>query len=339
MNKGIKALLSKVNFSLNRNPKLVKYKNVDPSSYIPKPYKAVIILSADFELAWAWRYAKAFQNPKEETIERAKIARNNMPKILELCDKYNIPITWATVGHLFLENCSKNGHVAHSQLMRLPYHENQYWRYDKGDWFDDDPCTSWHSSPEWYAPDLIKMILNSKIQHEIACHTFSHIDCRDEVCSPKTFMKEIKECQKCAQKYGIKLESFVHPGHTIGNLGILKKLGFTSFRTDYVNILGFPKKHVNGLWEFQSTAEFYYRKGWSINYHIKRYKKIIDRGIEHNRVVYLRFHPSTDEIFTTHIMEPIFSYISQLHKDQQMTVLKTAEYVDYLNQHCSTSEK
>ena len=328
MNKGIKALLSKVNFSLNRNPKLVKYKNVDPSSYIPKPYKAVIILSADFELAWAWRYAKAFQNPKKEAIERAKIARNNMPKILELCDKYNIPITWATVGHLFLENCSKNGHLAHSQLMRLSYHENQYWRYDKGDWFDDDPCTSWATSPEWYAPDLIKMILNSKVQHEIACHTFSHIDCRDEVCPPGTFMKEIKECQKCAQKYGIKLETFVHPGHTIGNLDTLRNLGFTSFRTDYENILGYPENHLNGLWEFKSTMDLTFRKEWSLDYNIFRYKAIVKRALKYNRVCYFRFHPSMDRIFVDKILPVIFEFIDS--KRNEVLVITTKDYINHI---------
>jgi len=232
MKRKVKAILSKVNFWLQRNPIVVKYDDVDYRKYIPAPYKAVFILSADFELALAWRYAKNLQNPKEQAIQLAKLARTNIPLILKLCDEYNISITWATVGHLFLEGCNKNGHLAHPHLKRIPHHENRYWRFNKGDWFDDDPCTDWQTSPAWYAPDLIKMILNAKTKHEIACHTFSHIDCRDEVCPSQILIGEILECQNVAQKYGIKLESFVHPGHTIGNLNTLRNLGFTSFRTD-----------------------------------------------------------------------------------------------------------
>ena len=202
----------------------------------------------------------------------------NIPKILDLCDKYNIPITWATVGHLFLEKCKRENGLPHSNIKRLPYFENKYWKFDNGDWFQNDPCSNWKDAPEWYAPDLIKDILSRKVNHEIGCHTFSHIDCRDEVCSSEVFESEMLACIKLAKKYGIELKSFVHPGHTIGNLDSLVKLGFTSFRTDYRNLLGYPKKHKNGLWEFEQTAEFVYRPEWSIKYHIYRYKKIIDRS-------------------------------------------------------------
>jgi len=327
MRRKIKAVLSKVNFALNRNPKIIKYKNVDVSRYIPEPYKAVLIISADFELAWAWRYAKALENPKQEALNHARIARRNLPIILQLCDKYNIPITWATVGHLFLEKCSKDGNVAHRYVKRLFYHQNQYWRFDKGDWFDDDPCTDWKTSPEWYAPDLIKMILNSDAKHEIGCHTFSHIDCSNDICFPLILISEIEECQKCAQKYGIKLESFVHPGQAIGNLNTLKGLGFNSFRTDDENVLGYPEKHTNGLWEIKSTMELTFRKEWSVNYHIYRYKSVIERALKHNRVCCYWFHPSIDYIFVEKVIPALFEFINSKRKELLVTTTK-----DYANQ-------
>jgi len=320
-----------MNFILGRNPRIIKYNAINTRRYIPKPYKAVFLLCADFELAWAWRFAKALPDQKQDAIQLARQARENIPLILELCDEYDIPITWATVGHLFLERCNKNGNLAHAQMERLSYHENQYWKFEQGDWFDNDPCSDWQTSPEWYAPDLIKMISSSKTKHEIACHTFSHIDCRDGVCPSQILAGEIRECQNLAQKYDIRLESFVHPGHTIGNLDTLKELGFTSFRTDYRNILGYPKKHSNGLWEFQSTAELYYRKEWSIDYHIRRYRNILDRAIKHNRVAYFWFHPTFDKHFITSVMQPVFSYIFKLHRNNEIAVLLTRDYVDYLN--------
>jgi len=325
----VKATLSKINFCLNRNPKIIKYKNIDYRNYIPEPYKAVFLLSADFELAWAWHCSKSFQNPKQEAINRAHIERENIPKILGLCDEYDIPITWATVGHLFLEECSKDGRLAHPHLKRLPYHENLYWKFDRGDWFDDDPCTDWKTSPEWYAPDLVRMILDSKVKHEIACHTFSHIDCRDEVCPTRVLIGEIQECQNVAQNYGIKLESFVHPGHTIGNLGTLKKLGFSSFRTDYRNILGYPKKHSNGLWEFESTAELSFRKQWSLDYHIHRYIKIVERAIENSKTCYFWFHPSVAPLFIENVLPAVFEFIDS--KREMIWVTNTQNYVRWLN--------
>ena len=337
MKKKIKAVLSKMNFNLNRNPRIVKYRDVDPSKYIPEPYKAVFILSADFELAWAWRYSKAFQNPKEEAINRSRISRRNIPEILKLCDKYNIPITWATVGHLFLEECSRDRHLAHQNLRRIPYHENEYWKFDKGDWFQNDPCTNWVDAPEWYAPDLIRLILTSKVNHEIACHTFSHIDCRDDVCSREIFTGEVLECQKSVTRYGRKLETFIHPGHTIGNLDTLKELGFTSFRTDYENTLGYPIKHKNGLWELKSTVELAYRKEWSVKYHIYRYKMIIERALKYKRLCYCWFHLSMFPVFVEEVMPELFDFIAS--KKKKLWITTTKDYVNWLESVKNDQEK
>jgi peptidoglycan/xylan/chitin deacetylase (PgdA/CDA1 family) len=305
--------------------------DADVRSFFPKPFGSAILISADFELAWAWHHAKRARNQMKEAKKLAMRARANIPRILDLCGKYDIPITWAIVGHLFLNGCSKNGRLAHSNLKRIPYHENEYWEFNTGDWFDDDPCTDWKSSLEWYAPDLVNRILDAKAGHEIACHTFSHIDCRDSICLPEVLIAEINECKSCADKYGIKLQSFVHPGHTIGNLSTLKKLGFTSFRTDYRNALSLPCRHESGLWEFRTTAEIYHRDEWAVNYHIYRYNKIVDRGVQNKRVIYFRFHPSFAEIVVDKILEPIFAYISQLRERGKLLVTGTKEYVAYLN--------
>jgi peptidoglycan/xylan/chitin deacetylase (PgdA/CDA1 family) len=321
----IRSWLSKANFSFGGNPKIERRK--EWRKFIPEPYKAFIIISADFELAWAWQYAKT-QNPYQLSIEKAKQARQNIPKILNLCETYNIPITWATIGHLFLESCQKRGNVPHPKINRLNHFENNYWKFKKGDWFQHDPCSNFKENSEWYAPDLIKLILERSVKHEIGCHTFSHIDCSDDVCPSEVFNSEIEACKSEAEKLGLQLKTFVHPAHTIGNLDNLIKQGFTSFRTDYRNVLGYPIKHNNGLWEFQQTAEFVYRKEWSINYHIYRYKKIIDRAIKSNTVCYFWFHPSFDSIFVEKIMPEIYKYIAQ-NRDK-IYITTTGEYVEMI---------
>ncbi|MFW6225308.1 MAG: polysaccharide deacetylase family protein, partial [Bacteroidota bacterium] len=260
----------------------------------------------------------------------ASNARKNIPEILKLCDAYNIPITWATVGHLFLKSCSKDNSTIHSDLPRLPKLENNFWKYDGDDWFQNDPGTDYKTDPFWYAPDLIEQIQNAKTPHEIGCHTFSHIDCRDEVCSDEIFRAEINKCQKLAKEKNINLKSFVHPAHTIGNLDNLADLGFTNFRTDYANILGYPVKHENGLWEFQQTMEFTWYDYWSIQYQIKRYKKIIDRAIKSNTVCYFWFHPSMDRRIITKILPSVFQYLNKLNNKIWITTSKN--YTNWLNE-------
>ncbi|MGK9477948.1 polysaccharide deacetylase [Melioribacter sp. OK-6-Me] len=312
MPKRLKNILSKLNFIIGRNPKIEK--GNDWQKFIPKPFKAVMTITADFELAWAPRYVKDIDNPYKKAIFLARRERENILKILQLCENFNIPITWATVGHLFLKECRCYNGKAHPEIPQIAPYKGKYWDFNGKDWFEYDPCSNYLEAPEWYAPDLIEMILNSNVQHEIGCHTFSHIDCRDEVCTPELFCAEINACKKEASKLGLSLKSFVHPGHTIGNLPQLVELGFTSFQSDTGNILGYPVKHDNGIWEMKRTYEFVWRDGWSLDYHIYRYKKIIDRAIKTNTVCNFWFHPSFDEKFLNKVLPEIFSYLN-IHKE------------------------
>ncbi|MBL7909545.1 MAG: polysaccharide deacetylase family protein [Bacteroidia bacterium] len=322
----IRNLASKIKFELGLNP--VIEKKADPEKFIPKHYKTVLLISADFELAWAWRYSKAVADPLQLALSKAKLERENLPKITKLCEKYNIPITWATVGHLFLEQCKKENGLPHGNLPRLKHFENDFWKFEGKDWFENDPCSNYAEAPNWYCPDLIKLILDSKIKHEIGCHTFSHIDCRDGICSPELMQKELEECKKLAQEINLELKSFVHPGHTIGNLDTLAKEGFTNFRTDYRNVLTYPKKHANGLWEFEQADEFVYKKKWSINYHIHRYKTIIQRAIRSNTVCVLWFHPSFDSEIIDQVWPELFKFIDQ-NRDK-IWVTTHSEYINWL---------
>jgi hypothetical protein len=325
--KFIRNKLSKLKFRLGYNPKIIKSGN--NVKFIPEPYKSVVLLYADFELAWAWRYSKDYINRKDEIKKLALHERVNVPKIIKLCEKYDIPVTWATVGHLFLESCSKTNDKVHSEIKRNKYFENDFWIYNKGDWFDDDPCGNYKDNPEWYCPDLIREITNSKVKHEICCHTFSHIDCRDEICNSDVFNSEINKCKELGESFNIKMKSFVHPGHTIGNLENLFKSGFESYRTDKGNILGYPVKDKNGLWEMKGTMEMTYRKKWDVKYNVDFYKTIIDRAINNNLLCVFWFHPSFGKVCLEEIFPEVLLYLKE--KSNKVWITTAGNYSDWLN--------
>src|SRR5262245_48197083 len=60
-------------------------------------------ISADFEMGWGWR-----SYGLQDATRMGDKERHNVPLILRLSDEYSIPITWATVGHLFLETCARS---------------------------------------------------------------------------------------------------------------------------------------------------------------------------------------------------------------------------------------
>ena len=57
----LKPNLSKLNFLIRRNPRIEQNKYY--RKFIPEPYKAVVTITADFELACAWRYLKRSKEP------------------------------------------------------------------------------------------------------------------------------------------------------------------------------------------------------------------------------------------------------------------------------------
>lgn len=319
-----KAFLSKIKFAAGMAPLIEK--NAEWRRFIPEPYSAVVLIQADFEMAWASRWSKRFSGNIQGVLEMARRERQNIPQILDLCDRFNIPVTWATVGHLLLDNCHRQDGKIHPEIPQIPEFENDYWKFAGQDWFEHDPGTDLARDPEWYAADLVKDILGRETKHEIGCHTFSHIDCRDEVCPPELMRAELQACRKLAKELEITLESFVHPGHTIGNLDVLAAEGFTNFRTDYRNVLGYPKKHKNELWEFEQTAEFVYRKEWSLDYNIYRYIAIIKRAIKSKTVCVFWFHPSFDPVIIEKILPMVFQYIDK-NKDK-IWVTSNSEFLE-----------
>lgn len=329
MNPKLKTALQQLNFLLGRNPRLARRK--DWRNFIPEAYKAVVIISADFELAWAWRYRKNVSDPLKLALDRARSERENIPFLLDICNRYRIPITWLTVGHLFLENCSQVNGYLHPEIQRPEHFENEWWKFSGNDWFEHDPGTDYIKDPLWYCPDLVKMILDSKVKHEIGCHTFSHIDCRDEVCTPGQFRAEINATLAAAEKFGVKkMESFVHPGHTIGNLDTLSSMGFTNFRTDYANILGYPAKHENGLWEFSTTLELEYKSNWSEPFQIYRYITTVKRAIRNHSLAYFWFHPSCDKLLVNNIMPHFFDWLDR--NRNVVWITSQGKYIEWLNQ-------
>lgn len=323
--KKTKAWLS---FQMGQNP-VTEQKRADFRSFIPEPYDGVVMVSADFELAWAWRFDKLNPNPKENSILLAKKERNNIPKLLELSEKYHIPITWGTVGHLFLEKCNCENEIVHPEIHRLPYFENDWWKYEKGDWFADDPCGGVQEAPSWYAPDLVSQIINSPVKHEIACHSFSHISCDNGICSPDVLMSELDASQKAADKFGIQLRSFIFPGHTMGNYDTLAQAGYSSMRTNFINTIGYPVKHNNGIWEHKTTMELNYNPLFSIKMNIARLKKIIDKSINKNLVCNFWFHPSFDAVSLESVVPEVFKIIN--NRKRKLWVTTMQEYTRWLN--------
>src|SRR5258708_3834045 len=201
-------LLGRLSFTLGLRPR-VNLQAADSFQY-PEGRRAAVVVSADLELAWAWRWARGITDPAAYAHQRAIQGRRNLGPVLDLCDRYELPVTWATVGHLFLDSCTRTDGRIHSDIPRVPYFANDLWSYHAGDWFDHDPGLQDPSEPEWsiwHGPDLIRNILARPTRHEIGCHTFSHTVFSDRICPPEVAEAELKQCRKIAAAWNLELRS------------------------------------------------------------------------------------------------------------------------------------
>lgn len=183
--------------------------------------RGVLVVSHEIELAWGvYRTRAENRLSKDGNRERQALKR-----LLLIYRDYNMSVTWAIVGHLFLDR--------HSGDHPISYTPN---------WLEDDPRTCLKDAPLWYGRDIVKEILSNPQNHEIASHSFSHVAFNR--CSREVAEFEIGRCQEIAKELGIELKSFIFPYNAPGHLDLLPKYGFKTFRAEQ---LLFERKSDNNM--------------------------------------------------------------------------------------------
>lgn len=259
----------------------------DVAGFRLEPWKfgarSAVCISADLELAWASQYVSL-----ERAIEEGRHTRRAFPTLLALFDRFGVPVTWATVGHLFLSSCRKDlsTGLTHAEMLRPPMHRNRYWDFHSGDWYQHDPCSSVEDSPEWYAPDLIDQIRASPVSHEVGSHSFSHTDFSDANCPKDLAAAELHRCQAEASRLGFRLESFVFPGNFEGNSQALRDAGFVCYRGSDGDEITYPMKE-KGLWSIPGSLQLF---DPAVDYRV-RLRHYVDAAVRTRTACHINFHP------------------------------------------------
>lgn len=105
-------------------------------------------------------------------------------RLLDVCEYFEVPVTFDVVGHLLYDSCSGT----HSG----PYPDS---------WWFEDPGSNSQSDPQFYAPDLVYEIDDSPVDHEIATHTFSHILADDA--TDQLLDQELDKVEKAHSQFGL----------------------------------------------------------------------------------------------------------------------------------------
>lgn len=174
-------------------------------------HSASVVISLDAELAWGHHDMEPLTTRHRQRIQSSRAAWS---WLVDRLDHHEVPATWAVVGHLFLESCDGT-HADH------PLGE---------DWFRRDTGGSESTAPAWFGRSLIEAVLDSDVDHEVGCHTFSHVEMSSPAITAHVADAELERCIALAEEWGLSLSSFVFPRNEVGHRDRLAAHDFSCYR-------------------------------------------------------------------------------------------------------------
>ena len=167
-----------------------------------------VVLSVDSELGWG------HHDLEHVPSERVSAGRDGWERLADLLSRFEVPATWAVVGHLLLEDCD-GVHSDHPA---------------PDGWFARER-TVWRSRPDLrFAPELVEKLQDAPVDHEIACHTFSHVEFDERTTGRSLARAELSASLDAAAASDIPLKSFVFPRNIVGYRDLLVEYGFRCYR-------------------------------------------------------------------------------------------------------------
>lgn len=171
------------------------------------------LLSLDTELAWGYfdldeERSRLFS--PDGSRERTAIRR-----LLKMFAEYEIPVTWAVVGHLFYDKCES--------CERCPVRS---WQGRYGS-FDEVYETD---NPLWYGGDFIGELTAAAPPHEVGFHGYTHRLLGDKDLAASEVRLEIDEWRRVAARWGVDAESITFPRNRVGHLDTMHEAGFLAYR-------------------------------------------------------------------------------------------------------------
>lgn len=186
--------------------------------------RPTLVISLDFELHWG-RFDKVPIQAYKAYYQTTKVI---VPQLLVLFEKYEVEVTWATVGMLMADGPEE--WLKYSPGRKPKYKDSSLSAYN---WYN----ASANYKNCLFAPELVTKIIETPGQ-ELASHTYSHYYTMEEGHDMLAFREDLIAAKNIAmEKYGKKLSSLVFPRNQFNAeaIQIAGELNFTSVRTNPVD--------------------------------------------------------------------------------------------------------
>ena len=299
--------------------------------------KPVFTISLDMELAWGF-----ILHPEHKVLaklyEAPERGRAAIDLLLKLLARFNIPATWAVVGHLFL-NPSEGQELVSQEMPAF-----------REGWLDWNFYNSISANPLYHGKDIVEKILASPVKHEIGLHGFFHISFAR--CSREVARAEVELGVKAANRFGISPKSFVFPRDEVGHVDTLIEREFKIYRTeqslrwkegqnlfvrrfnqaivDRINTQPVLPSDIDGILQFPSSM-FYCNPRFPFTLPLQA-RLGLSRAMRTNKVFHIWLHPHNLLLYKQpeKSLETFLKLVAQKRDAGKLTVMTMGELVDYL---------
>ena len=184
-------------------------------------------ISLDFELFWGVRANRSLESYQTHLLG----VYEAIPKMLALFEKYEIHVTWATVGFLFHENM-EDIHSNHPK--KLPDYMNK--KVDPYLYLESLNKNSKYNKnfiKMHTASSLIEEISKTPFQ-ELASHTYSHFFTYEPCLNKDAFVSDMQQALTVASGKGFTLNSLVFPRNQINreSITLLEEMSISAYRAN-----------------------------------------------------------------------------------------------------------
>lgn len=316
----------------------------------------MFVISLDFELYWGVHDHVVLPH----YAENLRGVHTVVPKLLQLFEHYQIHVTWATVGFLFLNSLqSLQNHLPTIQPSYMNTMLNPYQKLG----------TLNHTELSLlFAPALIEQIRTIPHQ-EFGTHTFSHYYCLEAGQDIAAFRADLAKATEVAQEHGFTMQSIVFPRNQI-NLQYLSSCldyGIRAYRgTEYHWIyqartsqqqhwlirawrlldayLNTTSHHCTTLFDIARSKPYNIsasrflrpynpRIHWLEPLRLQRIKSSMAYAAQHGKVFHLWWHPHNFGIYQEEnlaFLRQIFEFYIKLQQKYDFQSLNMAEVTKYI---------
>lgn len=167
-----------------------------------------VVLSVDAELGWGF---VDFDDPPADRVESGRDGWRALARLLE---EYDVPATWAVVGHLVDEECDGR----HADHPAGP----EWFAREREEWADRPDLTR--------GPELLERLRESPLDHDIGSHTYAHLEFGKPETTREMAAAELERSRAVMDEWGVDARSFVFPRNNVGHLDLLAEYGFETYR-------------------------------------------------------------------------------------------------------------